>query len=179
MFDRPLRRDNLSDFKPLTRDQLLVGSYYRGKYHVSTCEWALKIEHHRYFVDATDSEGYGYHSCQTCGARRAHSALISGIDRFVLDRVKARRTQPRVNVGDRVTITYEDGEIITFMLGGPARNSDDRVVRADTPMGWAVHKARLGDTVVCSPEGTDPLFALIIGLNGTTLVGPDRENARR
>ena len=85
---------------------------------------------------------------------------------------------PRVNIGDRVTIVYEDGEILPFVLGGITRQEGVLVINPVSPMGMAVHKARLGDTVICSPELADPVFAQIISLNGQAIAGPDRENAR-
>jgi len=179
MLEVPLRRDELFDFRPIPRELLLVGSYYSYIYHVPNCEWALKIDHRRYFLDADDAHEYGYRQCYECRAFQAGRALTSRISPDALVAVRNRKQLPRILGGEAVTVIFENGDSETFTLGraGSAGNNL-RIVNTDSAMGRAVYRSRLGDTVICSPEGQPVEFARIVRINDAILNGPDPENAR-
>lgn len=179
MFGFPLQRDELFDFRPIPRELLLVGSYYRYIYHVPSCEWASKIEHRRYFLDADDAHEYGYRQCHECWAYQAGRVLTSQIPSDILNQVRARRQLPRIIGGESITVIFENGETETFSLGRTSCAGESlRIVNVESAMGRAVFKARLGDTVICSPEGQPAVFALILRINDATLIGPEPEHAR-
>ena len=75
---------------------------------------------------------------------------------LVLDRAQVVEDPAVIAVGRRVTLRDADGETMTFTVvlpgdGAPADGS----ISADSPLGRALHGARVGDTIeVPAPAGS-------------------------